>query len=160
MDKLQCIKNKIIAPENLNAWVENQRPNIKNLVFTNGCFDIIHRGHITYLAQAADMGDKFIVALNTDASVSRLKGESRPVQDEYTRALVMAGFEFVDYVCFFSEDTPLNVIKLILPDVLIKGGDYIIEDIVGYHAVTQAGGQVKVIEFLEGFSTSSIINSI
>jgi rfaE bifunctional protein nucleotidyltransferase chain/domain len=130
------------------------------LVFTNGCFDIIHRGHITYLSQAADLGDKFIVALNTDASVARLKGESRPLQDEFTRALVMAAFEFVDYVCFFDEDTPLNIIKQVMPNILVKGGDYEVEDIVGYKEVVDAGGKVVTIDFVKGFSTTSIINSI
>lgn len=160
MQSLNRIRDKIIAPDNLKSWVKNKRPSIKSLVFTNGCFDIIHRGHITYLSQAADLGDKFIVALNTDASVARLKGESRPVQDEYTRALVMAAFEFVDYVCFFDEDTPLNTIKQVMPNVLVKGGDYNIESIVGYKDVVEAGGKVLTIDFVNGFSTTSIINSI
>ncbi|MDA3911739.1 MAG: D-glycero-beta-D-manno-heptose 1-phosphate adenylyltransferase [Bacteroidales bacterium] len=160
MHSFKRIQDKIITQENLKSWAENYRPSIKNLVFTNGCFDIIHRGHITYLSQTADLGDKFIVALNTDASVSRLKGENRPVQDEYTRALVMAAFEFVDFVCFFDEDTPLNIIKLLLPNLLVKGGDYKVGDIVGYKEVVEAGGKVVTIDFVEGFSSSSIINSI
>jgi rfaE bifunctional protein nucleotidyltransferase chain/domain len=160
MQSFKRIQNKIIEPENLQSWAENNRPSIKKLVFTNGCFDIIHRGHITYLSQAADLGDKLIVALNTDASVARLKGENRPIQDENTRALIMAAFEFVDFVCFFNEDTPLNVIKLLMPNVLVKGGDYQIEKIVGYKEVTEAGGKVETIDFVSGFSSSSIINSI
>ena len=160
MSQLDKIKQKIIPIEALPQWAKDVRPLIGSLAFTNGCFDIMHRGHVTYLAQASDLGEKFIVALNTDASVSRLKGESRPVQDEYTRALVMASLECVDYVCFFSEDTPLNIIKLLLPDVLIKGGDYEVEKIVGYKEVTKAGGSVRTIDFVPGFSTTSILNSI
>jgi D-glycero-beta-D-manno-heptose 1-phosphate adenylyltransferase len=160
MDKLQKIKSKIILQENFNVWLKNIRPNIEKLVFTNGCFDIIHRGHITYLAQASDLGEKLIVALNTDKSVSKLKGETRPVQDEYTRALVMAAFQFVDYVCFFDEDTPEELIKSIMPNVLVKGGDYIVEKIVGYQDVMNAGGEVITIPFLDGFSTSAILKRV
>lgn len=160
MSHLEKVKQKIIPAEYLSQWANDVRPGIDKLAFTNGCFDIMHRGHVTYLAQAADLGDKFIVALNTDASVSRLKGDKRPVQDEYTRALVMASLEFVDYVCFFSEDTPLNIIKLLLPDVLIKGGDYEVQNIVGYKEVVANGGSVKTIDFVPGFSTTSILNSI
>ncbi|MEA1874848.1 MAG: adenylyltransferase/cytidyltransferase family protein [Bacteroidota bacterium] len=160
MQSLHRIEDKIIQTKNLKHWVKTQGNAIDRLVFTNGCFDVIHRGHITYLAQAADLGTHFIVALNTDASVARLKGANRPVQDEYTRALVMAAFEFVDFVCFFDEDTPLNIIKLLKPKVLVKGGDYIVKDIVGYNDVVQAGGEVVTIDFVKGFSSSSIINSI
>ncbi len=158
MSSLDKIKQKIIQIDDLERWSKEIRPNIKKLVFTNGCFDIIHRGHVTYLAQAADFGDKFIVALNTDKSVSRLKGENRPIQDEQTRALIMASLECVDYVCFFDEDTPLNIIKILLPDVLIKGGDYDVEKIVGYKEVVSAGGEVLTIDFVPGFSTTSIFN--
>ncbi len=158
MSSLDKIKQKIIQIDDLERWSKEIRPNIKKLVFTNGCFDIIHRGHVTYLAQAADFGDKFIVALNTDQSVSRLKGESRPIQDEQTRALIMASLECVDYVCFFNEDTPLNIIKILLPNVLIKGGDYEVDKIVGYKEVISSGGEVLTIDFVPGFSTTSILN--
>ncbi len=158
MSCLDKIKQKIIQLDELEQWAKEIRPGIKKLAFTNGCFDIIHRGHVTYLAQAADFGDKFIVALNTDKSVSRLKGENRPIQDEQTRALILASLECVDYVCFFDEDTPLNIIKILLPDVLIKGGDYEVAKIVGYKEVVDAGGEVLTIDFVQGFSTTSILN--
>ncbi len=160
MKKLEHIEQKILTGDRLEHWLKTERPSLEKLVFTNGCFDIIHRGHVTYLANAADLGSHFIVALNTDASVSRLKGENRPVQDEYTRALVMAAFEFVDYVCFFGEDTPLRVIQEMLPDVLVKGGDYEVEKIVGYQEVVNAGGVVKTIDFVSGFSSTSVLKSI
>jgi rfaE bifunctional protein nucleotidyltransferase chain/domain len=160
MQSLKRIQKKIIPFCELCNWVENVRPNVEKLVFTNGCFDIIHAGHVKYLAQAADLGTKFIVFLNTDNSVKRLKGDSRPVQDQDTRALIMAAFDFVDYVCFFDEETPLNVIQKVLPDVLVKGGDYKIEEIVGFDEVIKAGGIVKTIDFVDGFSTSSILNRL
>lgn len=160
MQSLKRIQKKIIPFCELCNWVENVRPNIEKLVFTNGCFDIIHAGHVKYLAQAADLGTEFIVFLNTDNSVKRLKGDSRPVQDQDTRALIMAAFDFVDYVCFFDEETPLNVIRKVHPDVLVKGGDYKIEEIVGFDEVVKAGGIVKTIDFVDGFSTSSILNRL
>ena len=132
----------------------------KKIVFTNGCFDIIHRGHAEYLSKAADLGNVLLVGLNSDASVKRLKGQSRPVQDEQTRALVLASMFYISYVVIFDEDTPYNLIKTVQPDVLVKGGDYEIKNIVGYDIVTAKGGQVLTIPFVEGHSTTSILSKL
>ncbi|MCK5076153.1 MAG: D-glycero-beta-D-manno-heptose 1-phosphate adenylyltransferase, partial [Calditrichia bacterium] len=128
--------------------------------FTNGCFDIIHRGHVEYMSRAKELGDFLIIGLNTDNSVKRLKGENRPLVDQESRAIVLSALEIVDMVIFFDEDTPLDLIKTILPDILIKGADYAIEDIVGAKEVLDNGGHVKTIKFVEGFSTTQIINKI
>lgn len=132
----------------------------KKIVFTNGCFDILHLGHIDYLSKAKDLGDLLIIGLNTDLSVSKIKGKSRPIQDEVSRAFVLASLGFVDAVVFFGEDTPLNLIKLTQPDILVKGADYKPEDIVGYDIVNGKGGEICTIEFLEGYSTTSIEKKI
>ncbi len=129
----------------------------EEVVFTNGCFDIIHLGHVDYLEKAHALGTKLILGLNTDQSVKKLKGESRPINNEYARARVLASLEFIDAVILFGEDTPLKLIQNILPDVLVKGADYKIEDIVGGKEVVQNGGEVKTISFVEGYSTSNII---
>jgi rfaE bifunctional protein nucleotidyltransferase chain/domain len=130
----------------------------KSLFFYNGCFDIIHRGHVEYLAKAASLGNQLIIGVNTDASVKRLKGSARPVQDETTRTLVLASFGFVSKVVLFDEDTPFDLINLIQPDILVKGGDYKPEDIVGYDIVKGKGGEIVTIDLVEGHSTTSIIN--
>ena len=132
----------------------------KKIVFTNGCFDIIHRGHIEYLAQAAQLGDFLIVGLNTDSSTSKLKGPNRPIQDEESRALILASLQFVNAVVLFSEETPYNLIKLIQPNILVKGSDYTIENIIGNDIVKAKGGEIKTINFIEGYSTTSILNKI
>ncbi len=132
----------------------------KKIVFTNGVFDILHTGHITLLSDAAKFGNILIVGLNTDASVKRLKGESRPVNDEQSRALIMASLIMVDAVILFEEDTPHNLINTILPDTLVKGGDYTIDTIVGAKEVIKNGGDVKIIPTVEGFSTTSIIEKM
>lgn len=137
----------------LNAW----RKENKKIVFTNGCYDIIHRGHIDLLAKASESGDVLIVGLNSDKSVSRLKGSSRPLQDENSRALILSSFSFVDLVILFEEDTPLRLIEIVKPDVLVKGGDYKAEEIVGYDQVRKNGGEVRIIPYLEGYSTTLII---
>lgn len=153
MNTLEELKQKIVMKE---FFLEN-RPK-KRIVFTNGCFDILHLGHVEYLAKAKDMGDLLIVGLNTDDSVKRLKGPSRPINPENARAHVLAALQFVDYVVLFNEDTPYQLIKAISPDVLVKGGDYIINEIVGADLVSENGGEVKVIPLTEGFSTSKIVN--
>lgn len=131
----------------------------KKIVFTNGCFDILHRGHIEYLMQASDLGDILVIGLNSDFSVKRLKGPSRPVQDEHTRALILSSLQFVNMVAIFEEDTPLELIKVVQPDFLVKGGDYKnIEEIVGYDIVKAKGGKVLTIPFVDGFSTTNILN--
>jgi len=132
----------------------------QKIVFTNGCFDIIHLGHIDYLAKAAALGDKLIIGLNTDASTRRLKGPHRPINDENARAMIMASFSFVDAVVLFDEDTPYNLIRTVQPDILVKGADYRAEDIVGYDIVTSKGGKVETLEYLPGYSTSLIEKKI
>ncbi len=159
MKALQKIQNKIIKDKtHLSELLKTF--STKKIVFTNGCFDLLHRGHIEYLSKAADFGDMLIIGLNTDASVSRIKGSHRPIQDESSRAHIMAALEFVDLVIYFDEDTPYDLIKIVQPDILVKGADYKAEDIVGYDIVTAKGGQVKTIEFLDGYSTSAIENKI
>lgn len=150
------IKSKILSEENLNILINEWREKNQKIVFTNGCFDLLHLGHIDYLAKAKDLGDKLIIGVNTDNSVRRLKGMYRPLQDENSRLHILAALEFVDSVILFNEDTPYELIKKIQPDVLVKGADYKIEDIVGYDIVTSRGGEVKTIEYLEGYSTTSI----
>ena len=132
----------------------------KKIVFTNGCFDILHLGHIDYLTKAADMGDILITGLNTDISVKQIKGDKRPVNNEISRAAVLASLLFVNAVVLFDEDTPYNLIKSISPDILAKGSDYKPEKIVGYDIVKENGGKIVTIDFLEGYSTSSIIEKI
>lgn len=150
------IKSKILSEDNLNILINEWREKNQKIVFTNGCFDLLHLGHIDYLAKAKDLGDKLIIGVNTDDSVRRLKGVYRPLQDENSRLHILAALEFVDTVILFNEDTPYELIKKIQPDVLVKGADYKIEDIVGYDIVTSRGGSVKTIEYLEGYSTTSI----
>jgi rfaE bifunctional protein nucleotidyltransferase chain/domain len=140
----------------LNRWKNQNR----KIVFTNGCFDILHRGHADYLARAFSLGDVLITGLNTDQSIRKLKGATRPVMDEYSRAFMLASFMFVDAVILFDEDTPFNLIRFIQPDVLVKGSDYDKKDIVGADIVEAKGGVVVTIDFIPGFSTSSIINKI
>ncbi len=132
----------------------------EKIVFTNGVFDLLHRGHVDYLAKARDLGDRLIIGVNTDASVSQLKGPHRPIQDEYSRMLILASFEFVDAVILFGDQTPYELIKMVQPDILVKGSDYKAEDIVGYDIVMAKGGFVKTIDFIPGFSTSLIEKKI
>lgn len=129
----------------------------EKVVFTNGCFDILHLGHIDYLEKARALGTRLIVGVNTDASVKKLKGETRPINNENARARMIAALQFVDAVILFEEETPLELISAILPNVLVKGNDYAIENIVGYEVVTQNGGEVKTIDLVQGYSTSELI---
>jgi D-beta-D-heptose 7-phosphate kinase/D-beta-D-heptose 1-phosphate adenosyltransferase len=132
----------------------------KKIVFTNGCFDIIHAGHVDYLRKASELGDYFVIGLNSDISVKRLKGINRPINSETARKIVLEGIKGVDDVILFDEDTPFNLINVVLPHVLVKGGDYSPEDVVGKVIVEENGGRVEIIPFLEGYSTSSIIDRI
>ncbi len=155
------LKEKIVsqnqALKELKAWREKN----KKIVFTNGCFDIIHPGHIDYLSQARDLGDILVLGLNTDQSVRRLnKGSNRPINDERTRAYVLAGLASVDLIVFFDEQTPYNLIKLLQPNVLVKGKDYEVEKIIGFDILKENGGEVITIPFLDGYSTSSLIKKI
>ncbi|MDD2228426.1 MAG: D-glycero-beta-D-manno-heptose 1-phosphate adenylyltransferase [Candidatus Cloacimonetes bacterium] len=132
----------------------------KRIVFTNGCFDILHAGHVLYLQSAKALGDILIVGLNSDESVSRLKGKSRPIVNQEERAMVLSGLESVDYICAFSEDTPLRLIEKLKPNVLVKGGDWQIQQIVGADFVLSYGGEVLSLEFVKGISSSKIIERI
>ena len=132
----------------------------KKVVFTNGCFDLLHPGHVTYLEDAKALGDVLIVGLNADASISRLKGESRPINALKDRAHMLMGLRAVDMVVSFEEDTPLNLIQALLPDVLVKGGDYEADDIVGAKEVRANGGEVVVVPFLDGHSSTKLIHRI
>jgi rfaE bifunctional protein nucleotidyltransferase chain/domain len=132
----------------------------KKIVFTNGCFDLLHVGHIRYLAQAKRLGDFLIIGLNSDSSVKELKGEDRPINSFEDRATLLSAIESVDLVIMFEEQTPENLIKDIVPNILVKGGDYNIEDIVGYQTVMQNGGQVKTLSFYDGYSSTNYINKI
>lgn len=158
MNFIEHIQNKIVPPSFFKERADEIHK--QKVVFTNGCFDILHLGHITYLAQARQLGDALVVGLNSDASVRRLKGPSRPVNDQNARAQLLAALECVDYVVFFEEDTPLNIITQVVPDVLVKGGDYSIDNIVGADFVMQNGGKVLTIPFVNGFSTTSIIENL
>ncbi|MGB5006257.1 MAG: D-glycero-beta-D-manno-heptose 1-phosphate adenylyltransferase, partial [Ferruginibacter sp.] len=144
----------------LNHQLKRWRLHNKKIVFTNGVFDILHEGHIASLGEAATFGHILIVGINADASVKRLKGNDRPVNNEGSRLLVMASLVMVDAVILFEEDTPLNLITTIMPDVLVKGGDYTIEQIVGAPEVLANGGEVKTVPILEGFSTTGIIEKM
>lgn len=159
-NKLEFIQNKIYKLSELKLIVNQWKMLSKKVVFTNGCFDIIHRGHNTYLLEAAELGNKLIVAVNSDESVRKLKGSNRPIVDEYSRALNLASHTYIDAVIIFDEDTPLNLINVLQPDVLIKGGDYTLETIVGAKEVLSYGGQVEIIPFLEGYSTTNVIEKI
>jgi rfaE bifunctional protein nucleotidyltransferase chain/domain len=160
MDYLQVIQNKIIDNDALAKLIANYRLKNQRIVFTNGCFDLLHQGHVTYLAQAASLGNRLIVGLNSDSSVQKLKGAHRPIQDEKSRALIMASLHVVSAVIVFSEDTPLNLIQQIQPDFLVKGGDWEPSKIVGADMVQSYGGQVISIAFIDGYSTTSIEEKI
>jgi len=150
--------------EKIVPWSFFQENDVKlhnhKIVFTNGCFDVLHFGHVQYLLEAKKLGDLLVVGLNSDASVRRLKGESRPINGEKERAFVLAALAFVDYVVVFEEDTPKELIEVVKPNVLVKGGDYKIENIVGADFVMQNGGTVTTIPFVEGFSSTHIIEQL
>jgi rfaE bifunctional protein nucleotidyltransferase chain/domain len=152
--------DKITDLESLQSKVEYWKREGEKVVFTNGVFDLLHIGHITYMAKAADLGDKLVIGLNADSSVKRLKGNDRPVNDQNNRAALLAALFFVDAVVIFEEDTPLNLITTLMPDILVKGADYSIDNIVGAKEVMANGGEVKTIDFVEGYSSTSIIQKI
>jgi len=150
------IKSLSEATVQVKAWKNAGQ----KVVFTNGCFDLLHLGHVDYLENAKNLGDKLVVGLNTDSSVSRFKGPERPLQDQNSRARVMAALQFVDLVVFFDEDTPLHLISELVPNVLVKGSDYLAENIVGADVVKRNGGVVKTIDFVPGYSTTRIVEKI
>jgi rfaE bifunctional protein nucleotidyltransferase chain/domain len=166
---LEKIKNKLVSLNTLQQRVAAEKNRGKKIVFTNGCFDILHLGHITYLAQAAEHGDILVIGLNSDASVrNQGKGDNRPVNPENARGMLLAALEFVDFVVLFEEQTPLAIIEAIVPDVLVKGGDYDADEldphskkyIVGSDCVRNNGGQVKTIDLVAGFSTTKTIEKM
>lgn len=160
MLKSEVIQNKILSADELQRHLTLWRFKGKKIVFTNGCFDILHLGHIDYLMKSADAGDVLIIGLNTDASVRKLKGEGRPVNNEQARALILASLVFVNAVVLFDDDTPYNLIQKIQPDVLVKGSDYKIEEIAGYDIVLAKGGKVITVDLLAGYSTTGLIEKL
>lgn len=153
-------KDKIKDIESASEIIRQWRNDQKSVVFTNGCFDIVHLGHIDYLEKARSKGDKLVVAVNNDQSVRKLKGEDRPINDEIARSRMLAALSFVDLVVIFEQDTPYNIIRTLNPDVLIKGNDYLAENIVGADIVKNNGGKVETIELVSGYSTSKIVEKI
>lgn len=153
-------ERKIKTVEEAKAQIADWQAKNEKVVFTNGCFDIVHLGHIDYLEKARNLGQHLIVGVNSDTSVKRLKGEKRPIVSEYARLRMMASYEFVDLVVLFEEDTPLVLIESLKPDILTKGDDYTIDNIVGADFVLDNGGEVKTISLVEGYSTSGIIQYI
>ena len=160
MSHLNKLNTKIYSLEELEDKVNAWKQAGEEVVFTNGCFDIIHRGHIEVLAQTADLGDRLIIGLNSDSSIQKLKGKNRPIIQEQSRAFLLAALSFVNAVVLFSEETPLNLISTLKPDVLAKGGDYKIETIIGHNVVQENGGQVVLVPFVDGFSSTTIIDKI
>ncbi|MGI4804551.1 MAG: D-glycero-beta-D-manno-heptose 1-phosphate adenylyltransferase [Janthinobacterium lividum] len=160
LDKLAVVQSKIVDEKQLQRKLTAWRLGNQKIVFTNGCFDILHAGHVQSLAGAASFGNRLIVGLNSDASVKRLKSASRPIQNQDSRALLLAAFHFVDLVVIFEEDTPENLIHLVNPDVMVKGGDYQIEDIAGAQWVLDQGGKVELINYLDNSSSTNIIKKI
>jgi rfaE bifunctional protein nucleotidyltransferase chain/domain len=153
LDKINELE---ITKERLQQWQKEGQ----TVVFTNGVFDVLHVGHITYLSKAAELGDKLVIGINADESVRCIKGNGRPFNDQHSRALLLASLFFVDAVVMFSDSTPLNLICTLLPDVLVKGADYTIENIVGAKEVIANGGTVQTINFVDGFSSTAIINKM
>ncbi len=162
MNHHEHIYSKILTldelTERLGVMRQGQQKPV--VVFSNGCFDLVHRGHVDYLSRARDLGDLLVVGLNSDSSVRRLKGESRPVSNESSRAAVLAAMEFVDYVVVFEEDTPLRLIENICPDILVKGGDYDRSNVVGADFVEAHGGRLELLSLVPGESTTRLVERI
>ncbi|HPI06188.1 MAG TPA: D-glycero-beta-D-manno-heptose 1-phosphate adenylyltransferase [Saprospiraceae bacterium] len=160
MTRFEQIEQKIQSWEQIAATADAWRAAGNRIVFTNGCFDILHYGHLHYLSAARDLGERLVVGLNSAASVSRLKGPHRPINDELTRTHLLAALEVIDAVVVFEDDTPLELIRLVRPDILVKGGDWKPEQIVGSDLVLAAGGQVRSLPFVQGYSTTNIEQKI
>lgn len=158
--QLDFIEDKVIPSDKIEKQGNLWRFLGNRIIFTNGCFDILHRGHIEYLAAAADLGSKLIIGLNSDASVGRLKGAGRPINSFQDRALALAALRFTDAIVEFDEDTPLQLIRMVKPDFLVKGGDYTHSEIVGSRDVEANGGEIVIISFTEGYSTTSFLKKI
>jgi len=160
MSNLKNIKSKIYSLSDLKIQSDKWKENGEKIVFTNGCFDLLHRGHIEVLANTADLGDKLIIGLNSDSSIKELKGENRPIMDEISRAILLASLQFVDAIVFFSEETPYKLIETLIPDVLAKGGDYKVTEIAGNGVVLENGGEVILFPFIDGVSSTKIVEKI
>ena len=158
--KLNKLKAKIFNIKDLSQIIKEWRLNGDKIIFTNGCFDLIHLGHLEILARSADLGDKLIVGINSDMSIKKIKGNSRPIIEEDSRAKQLAAIEFVDAVILFNEDTPYNLINILKPDVLTKGGDYKKNDIIGNELINKEQGEVVIIPLTQGYSTTSILEKI
>ncbi len=156
----QQLESKIVSLSEAQSLVYQWKQDGEKVVFTNGCFDILHSGHLQYLSEASQLGNKLVVGLNADVSVKILKGESRPINGEVARAQMLAALFFVDLVVMFAEETPKNLIETLTPNILVKGGDYNINTIVGADHVIKNGGQVLPLSFVQGFSSTNIINKI
>lgn len=157
---LEILNNKILDKERLLVKLTNWKEENKKIVFTNGCFDLIHLGHIEVIARSADLGDILIIGVNTDNSIKRLKGKNRPIVEEISRAKQLAALEFVDAVVLFDQDTPIDLIKMINPNIITKGGDYNTDQVIGNDIVTQNDGEVVIIPLTQGYSTTSILEKI
>lgn len=157
---MQPTANKIKTSDELISLIRQWQESGEEVVFTNGCFDILHLGHIDYLEKSRALGNKLVIGLNSDSSVRRIKGEERPLNNEYSRARILAALSFVDAVVFFSEDTPKELISQLLPDILVKGNDYLAENIVGADIVKANGGRVETISLVDGYSTTNIVEKI
>ena len=157
---LEILNSKILDKERLLVKLTDWKEENKKIVFTNGCFDLIHLGHIEVIARSADLGDILIIGVNTDNSIKRLKGKNRPIVEEISRAKQLAALEFVDAVVFFDQDTPMDLIKMINPNVITKGGDYNTDQVIGNDIVTQNNGEVVIIPLTQGYSTTSILEKI
>lgn len=151
---------KILSLDDAQKQVAEWKNQGNEVVFTNGCFDILHLGHVDYLEKASKLGQKMVVALNTDKSVSQLKGPERPINNEYARARIIASLGFVDAVILFGEETPLSAIEALVPDILVKGNDYTLDKIVGADFVLEHGGKVETIPLVEGYSTTNIVSKL
>ena len=160
MSTIQTIEDKLFNTSSISSLIEVWKQNNHKIVFTNGCFDLLHLGHIKYLADAADLGDKLVVGLNSDNSVRKIKGEHRPIKDEISRKTILASLSFIDAVVIFEEETPYNLIKTVVPHVLVKGDDYKAEEVVGYDIVKENKGEVLTIKFVKGYSTSDLEQKI
>ena len=160
MPLISKVREKIITTDNLVLKIRQWKKNKVKIAFTNGCFDILHLGHLEILTKSKEFGDRLIVAVNSDESVRKLKGKERPINDFQTRSNMLASFSFVDYVVEFSDDTPKKLIQIIKPDFLIKGGDYKKKDIVGNDIVSSYGGETIIIPLIDGLSTTNTINKL
>lgn len=161
MSFLDNIKSKIYNLDDIQEKVISWKSECKKIVFTNGCFDILHLGHVVYLSKAKDLGDVLIVGLNSDdSSYWKTKGPDRPINNQNARGLILSSLIFVDAVVLFSEETPIELIETIIPDILVKGKDYKIKDIAGYNVVMKSGGEIKTIDIVDGYSTTNIIDKM